>query len=312
MMYFILFKQNDFSILDVHTELLSILGYTKDELRSMNLLSILNDEMKGIHEKIINKPSSFDFNTKNFKAMQSLNMIPLRGKNDSYCMLSFKGVDLNEDGNYIFKFAKLNHEDNIQVPKYFHKHISGDPFQTYIEDFDNVYVICFDIVNSTELSLTSTSSQLAYIYNNFYKIVHNNIHKNGYPYIRIHETCGDSIMLIANIKFLPTKKTLVELIYKTCKSIINEFYNKTKYAIRCGISQGNISAGIIDGTNFRIFGSTVHLASRLESVCIPHFIAFKKEIVEENSDFFSTLTLTNKYDFLKGFGIVNYYIVSVY
>mmetsp|Transcript_136107 Transcript_136107/g.422895 ORF Transcript_136107/g.422895 Transcript_136107/m.422895 type:complete len:147 (-) Transcript_136107:234-674(-) len=36
---------------------------------------------------------------------------------------------------------------------------------------------------------------------------------------------------------------------------------------RTGISIGPVTAGVVDGRTFRVFGSTVHLSQRLESLC---------------------------------------------
>uniref|UniRef100_A0A7S1LJ33 Guanylate cyclase domain-containing protein n=1 Tax=Alexandrium catenella TaxID=2925 RepID=A0A7S1LJ33_ALECA len=36
---------------------------------------------------------------------------------------------------------------------------------------------------------------------------------------------------------------------------------------RAGITVGPVSAGVVDGRSFRVFGATVHLAQRLEGLC---------------------------------------------
>ena len=174
--------------------------------------------------------------------------------------------------------------------------------------------MCFDIMNSTELCNAIGSVNIAKVYNDLYQVIHHALYETSYPYIRIHETCGDSVMLIANTSFMPKSKNIVELILNTCARVVTLI--DATISVRCGIAHGDISGGVIDGTSFRIFGSCVHLASRLESHCLENHISCQKELIDnmkmKNPDFmkkFDTNLLTSD---LKGFGETSYYDLAFF
>lgn len=311
----LVFNQRTFDIIDISNDLLTVLGYTTEESKELTLLSLLNDEMKRIHEKLVNPDKDVDYSKKieKLKSMKTLNMLPLRCKNNTYHMFGFQGVTRNDDNNFVFKFNTISSVDNIQIPKYFHTYINGVPKNMFLEQYTNAYIVCFDIMNSTDLCNKIGSFSIAKIYNDLYQIVHNSLYEISYPYIRIHETCGDSIMLIANTSFLPKTQKIIELILKTCGLIISQISKTKDFKVRCGISRGDISGGIIDGTSFRIFGSCVHMASRLESVCLANHISCQKEMIDDSIDhpYIKKFKLNLKTKPLKGFGETPYYDISL-
>jgi len=314
-MWSLVFNKVNFDIIEISNDLLYILGYTIEESKELTLLSLLNDEMKRIHEKIVKPDNNIDYSKKieNLKSMRTLNMLPLRCKNNTYHMFGFDGVTRNDNDNFVFSFKPISSVDNIQIPKYFHNYINGIPKNIFLEQYTNTYIVCFDIMNSTDLCNRIGSFRIAKIYNNLYQIVHNSLYEISYPYIRIHETCGDSIMLIANTSFLPKIQKITELILNTCETIILQVNETKDFKIRCGIARGDVSGGIIDGTSFRIFGSCVHMASRLESVCLGNHMSCQKEIIDESIDYpyIKKFKLNLKSKLLKGFGETLYYDVSL-
>ena len=52
--------------------------------------------------------------------------------------------------------------------------------------------------------------------------------------------------------------------------------NKVDVYMRCGISNGNIIGSVIDGRSFRLFGSTINKAARLEAICEKNKFYFDK------------------------------------
>ena len=77
--------------------------------------------------------------------------------------------------------------------------------------------------------------------------------------------------------------------------------------IRCGVAIGDISAGVIDGKTFRIFGSAVHLASRLESICKKDEIVYSEEFYKKMENINCKKEIVN----LKGFNEQNVYIMHI-
>ena len=52
--------------------------------------------------------------------------------------------------------------------------------------------------------------------------------------------------------------------------------NNVDVYMRCGIAVGNIIGSVIDGRSFRLFGSTINKAARLEGICEKNNICFDK------------------------------------
>lgn len=84
-------------------------------------------------------------------------------------------------------------------------------------------------------------------------------------------------------------------------------YSDHMYA-RIGMAMGDISAGVVDGRTFRVFGSTVHFTQRLESICPQGRLACAAK-------YYDLLCKQIRHDmdgercvtYLKGMGDVEYY-----
>ena len=76
--------------------------------------------------------------------------------------------------------------------------------------------------------------------------------------------------------------------------------------MRCGISFGPLAGGVIDGKTFRVFGPSINLAQRLESVC-------EKNYINISNVFYESLPIEDQKKCeqqtkeLKGFGEVTFY-----
>mmetsp|Transcript_4347 Transcript_4347/g.12710 ORF Transcript_4347/g.12710 Transcript_4347/m.12710 type:complete len:131 (-) Transcript_4347:90-482(-) len=76
---------------------------------------------------------------------------------------------------------------------------------------------------------------------------------------------------------------------------------------RVGIAVGTVTAGVVDGRTFRVFGSTVHLCQRLESLCPRAKVACSMEFLDalcQQVDDNMTVELLESE--AKGFGMIRY------
>jgi hypothetical protein len=77
---------------------------------------------------------------------------------------------------------------------------------------------------------------------------------------------------------------------------------------------GEISAGVIDGSSFRVFGNTVHKSSRLEGKSLENNIAFDEslfnKLTKEKNKNIDKVKI-EKHN-LKGFGECNVYYLNVF
>lgn len=320
-MHTIIFKSDDFVVKRMSEDLMELLGYMEsdftqtsdDDSHKVSFLDFMNEEMREVHKKVLKRDPNTNYNkmVNGIKSMKTLNTLPLRRKNNTYCMFCFQGIAKNDENDFVMKLDCVSNKDNIQIPRYFHEYINGSPRHIFIEQYSDTYIMCFDIMNSTELCIEIGSSNIAKVYNDLYQIIHHALYEISYPYIRIHETCGDSVMLIANATFMPQSKKIVELILNTCARVVTLIDATSTISVRCGIAKGDISGGVIDGTSFRIFGSCVHLAARLESHCLENHISCQKEIIDNmmstHPDFMKKFDANLCTNDLKGFGETSYY-----
>jgi Cdc6-like AAA superfamily ATPase len=167
-----------------------------------------------------------------------------------------------------------------------------------------------DVANSTEFCNKHKNKKIAFLYHVIYKICSNIIKTQFYPYAYIHETCGDSIFILVNGDFMSKMESICATLaidMSVCiLTNLNGFLKSEDPSLymRCGISIGKVSAGVIDGEQFRVFGNTVHYASRLESTCKENSMVISSKIVEklkkEKNENVSVLDEEKK--MLKGFG----------
>mmetsp|Transcript_177633 Transcript_177633/g.432176 ORF Transcript_177633/g.432176 Transcript_177633/m.432176 type:complete len:131 (-) Transcript_177633:144-536(-) len=76
---------------------------------------------------------------------------------------------------------------------------------------------------------------------------------------------------------------------------------------RVGVAVGPVTAGVVDGRTFRVFGSTVHLCQRLESMCPRGKVACSMDFVDtlvQQID--ENVTIEVQESEAKGFGVIKY------
>lgn len=179
-----------------------------------------------------------------------------------------------------------------------------------------------DVANSTEYCKFVTPREIALIYYQINKIAEEHINTYFYPYAYVHETCGDCLFIIVNADFIKKydelSGTIALRIATRVQIEIDKFlsaYNHYNLYIRCGITVGDVSAGIIDGKNFRIFGEIVHKSNRLQTVCnkgeITFDSIFNNRINEEHGTKLSNLIKSKEIE-LKNYGLEKIYLINSY
>ena len=155
--------------------------------------------------------------------------------------------------------------------------------------------VMIDLCNSTKL-ITSVDSMapILKLYHSMYTLALQTVVQFE-PFARIHETCGDSICIIFNSfgqtfltpdKLCNTALVMTSRILQTLNAhlrIVSERHRVELY-MRCGMSMGNVVGGVIDGRSFRIFGSCVNKAARLESISCKDYIFLDRLIYEKISN----------------------------
>lgn len=189
---------------------------------------------------------------------------------------------------------KLNCFNNPQIPHnnllQFTNEEPRSPDKSTMINYDNCICILIDLANSTKLNNILTTEKVIKIYNNIYKITQDIINKY-YPYIKLHETCGDSLFLIIedikNIKqqeklnyIIKIISTIIYSINEYIKNINEMLIESIDLYMRCGVSMGNLIGTIVDGRTYRLFGQAINKASRLESICDNNSIIFDSKIYD--------------------------------
>lgn len=221
----------------------------------------------------------------------------------------FIDITINE---YIIHFS-ISDEPLISpnVPIDFKYKLSYEP-EFHTRNYNNCYIIMMDLYNSTEITKVKLPQEVCLFYHNLIKMLHKILNKKYYPFIQLIECVGDNFMLWSNplygfncINKIFIILNFVKDFYTICDSILLQ-YNTY---IRCGISFGDCCGGIWDGKTFRISGSIINLASRLETACEKNSINLSQECI--NTEELQMLeNVDTKRTFLKGFGYKNIYTVN--
>lgn len=211
----------------------------------------------------------------------------------------------------------LNSFNNPQIP---HNHLlqftnekPRSPDKSTMINYNNCICVLLDLANSTQLNNVLITEKVIKLYHNMYKITQDIIDRY-YPYIKLHETCGDSLFLIIeDIKNIEQHEKLnyIIKIISTIINNINEYIKNIKDMLiedidlymRCGVSGGNLIGTIIDGRTYRLFGQVINKASRLESICDSDSIVFDSNICDSyctNFNIYKKYVTINEVD-LKGF-----------
>ena len=289
------------------------LKYEKKDIIGKHISILMTNFMKTIHENVFKQ---YPLETIRQRVKHARNeyreFVVLNALNETVtCDVQ---VEMNENFNAIVYIIpnEFRHMNSPQVPKSYLKYITLKP-ELHIDTFDDIICIMMDISNSTVFGENNAPNKIAELYFNVYKIANKIIKNHLYPYAYIHETCGDSIFVIANSPFVKVIKKFkidffILLSIKTMLDLVNEINNyletiDSMLFIRCGITMGTISGGVIDGKTFRVFGSTVNKASRLESCCKKNHVTIDnsiKKYIDKYTSLLSTFIETEEIR-LKGF-----------
>lgn len=204
-------------------------------------------------------------------------------------------IDVQTLNNHVL--IKFDHETKYgfptiedSMPKLQLKHIGHNPERVYIGDFENVTCVFMDLQNSTEFVTKHGGKTLAMVLSKSYDITLKNV-LNFHPFVYVHELTGDSIFLVIDAHFMVkgtaatrSHSTLLTItISSQIQKLINKMLNDEfgdEMHMRVGISRGNVSAGVIDGRSYRLFGLTVHMAQRMESKCPRYHLTVTSEFYE--------------------------------
>jgi len=297
------------------------------------LLNYSRDDLKGKHITILMSPLLALVHKKMFKMLQNMNNLKYKIRNHKNNLRHFYifdsihnpilcsvDVQIHNDFSTIITLEKIEQYLSPLVPKKYLQYINSEP-SLHIDEYTGVVCIMMDIANSTEICNIITPSGIALIYHNIYKIAFNEVNTSYYPYAHIHETCGDSLFIVVNPEYIKKLDSLAATITLQIVSEIQEkidnylsSYTNFNLYIRCGISYGLVAGGVVDGKTFRIFGSTVHLSSRLESKCKKEMIMMDENFINKMKTEFRDELLEDKIHFeimnLKGFGNTHTYSLT--
>ena len=182
--------------------------------------------------------------------------------------------------------------------------------KTIADRFENVSVLFADIVNFTELADSVSAEEIVESLNVLFSLFDERAKNSGIEKIK---TIGDAYMAVCGLPE-PDSAYAVKIV-NFAKGMYKDLqeYNKTAkhpMDIRIGINCGSVIAGVIGKSKFiyDLWGDTVNVASRMESLCPKGEI-----LVTENIK----LACKNQIDFdpvqeveVKGKGLMKAYVVT--
>ena len=310
------------TITSCNTRTCDVLGYTKAELIGQSICILMTDRVKQMHQHgffstMKMKHASETKGKLRFTMNSNERCYPIKRKNKKLVDCNMD-IRLNDDYSCTVRLTPQTYI-NPNTPNTFRQLINTNP-SFHIQQCKDVICIMMDLANSTEFTVATDqrdSSGVASLYYNIMNIASNIIKEQYYPYAYIHETCGDCLFILTNEDLICTKATEkgASLALDMCFDVtqqVNDFlcttYKHHDLYMRCGMSMGNVSAGVVDGLTFRVFGSPVNRASRLEGAC-------KRNCVQIDAILYDVLLNIEKYPrikeraiheplILKGFGTV--------
>jgi class 3 adenylate cyclase len=183
--------------------------------------------------------------------------------------------------------------------------LGSDAFIT--KNYNDVTCIMMDICGSTEYVRRNTDENAAMLMRTIFDISRKHI-VEMYPFVYIHELIGDCVFIIVDAPYMVRNQSNVAIdisrkIQKDVDNFLQIGNSETNMYLRVGIACGPVAAGIIDGRTFRLFGLTVHIAQRLESVCPEGKITFNQKFKDKHN----IEDCVQHCKILKGLGNVTYY-----
>ncbi len=317
----IIFCDSNQIITSCTDEVSELLLYDKNDLIGKNITMIMSDIVASVHIDIFEQLN--ESNIEQYKYKIRNNMDNLR----KYYVYNSKNepvqvtvdVQLNQDRTSKITLKKDNGILSPQVPKKYLCSV-GNKLEFNVDQYSDVICIMMDVANSTEYGKHATPLEIALLYFQINKIAEEYINKYFYPYAYVHETCGDCLFIVVNADFIKKYEKLSSSITlriaTKVQTEIDKFlstYNQYNLYLRCGITIGDVCAGIIDGKNFRIFGDIVNKSNRLQIVCdkgeITFDSEFNKKIIEEHGVKLKNLIISKETE-LKSYGQQTIYSIN--
>eukprot|EP00873_Tetraselmis_striata_P030000 jgi/Tetstr1/450264/TSEL_037300.t1 len=280
---------SDFNVVSSDANALMLLKYNEGDLWGNPVTSIMTPLVAKIHMKMFK-----------FLKQASASQIQQAAKGLKYDMANcrdFVLLNSNKDpvvvGVSIELAADCTSTINLYsvsstllhtVPRGYEAFINQAPGM-HVNDYSDVICIMIDISGSTEYATSVQPQDMATLMHDVYMAVNN---------IILREAATQSQRHLNNML---------------------KRYSENLHA-RVGVSVGDVTAGVIDGRSFRIFGRMVHLSQRLESICpkggiacsLP-FLAMLEEQQELAADM-SSLGIKYSKAHMKGFGKLDYGVID--
>ena len=157
--------------------------------------------------------------------------------------------------------------------------LKGD-VHSVAESFADVSILFSDIVSFTKVSSSHTASEMVEALNDLFSRFDERAKAMGVEKIK---TIGDAYMAACGIPVANSEHTRVILEFAKGISSDLDDYNKNakiQFAMRIGLNSGPVTAGVIGKTKFvyDVWGDTVNVANRMETVCNPGKIRVSQNI----------------------------------
>ncbi|CAJ1402086.1 unnamed protein product [Effrenium voratum] len=208
-------------------------------------------------------------------------------------------------------------QGKLHIPRGFEQFIRQKP-GLHLTDTQEAACIMTDLANTTSFAAQASPRQMAELLHKVYVTASSVVEQEALPYVYIHEVVGDSLLLLCNAEFMArfpghTAAIGIYVASKVQKAVDDMLrsYGDDMY-LRVGIALGPLTAGVVDGRSFRVFGSTIHLSQRLESNCPRGQIAccsgFASQLGQQVDP--SLVRCSPRTSDLKGYGEVTYSLVD--
>jgi class 3 adenylate cyclase len=269
---------NKFEIVD-YEDNINLLGYHTEDVLKKPIMILMNETTAKKHEKlfeVIHDVDAVKLQRKIQNTMNNIRIFNVRRKDD-YMVPCMIDIEIR-DTKFVVKLSHVPKQTIYNCPSRIIEYLDGEK-KLIMKKYHNVICINIDIANSTKFVSSTDSDDVMIFYYKFNSIIET-IVKQYYPFVNIHETCGDAYLLLMNVltHHDDSRRLSLEIcgkIYKDIEKFLNQFC-KDMY-IRIGITEGTITSGTVDGKTFRIFGEVIHRACRLESICERGHICLDKE-----------------------------------
>ena len=168
------------------------------------------------------------------------------------------------------------------LPDHVAQDLKEDRNKRIAEKFDSVSVLFADLVGFTKIASTVDPNDLVNSLNDLFSRFDDRVVTMGIEKIK---TIGDCYMAISGIRDASENHALKMIEFaRGLLQDVKEFNKTSKYQfdIRIGINSGEVVAGVIGKIKFiyDVWGDTVNIASRMESLSKPGFIHVSEHTYE--------------------------------